>query len=270
MEVDVAASTRTPSPGSSAAEGDWRRRQRSWFVPTWTLAAAVLTAVTILIPLGPGAKGLAIVGVVIVPGATLTALTGLALNGPAQRLFLSSAVGIAALLGIGLLCALVLKPLGIEHPLTRGPMLVVWLLLLVASVVFPARREKDPMRWLLGHVSRRHCLWLVGLGVLPVLTLLGAGRLNAGHGAGLAIVACVLCVGVLTFTLVSALWGRSYVPAAPTIFMTVVALVWRCRAGGVGSSEPISSTSTPWPTPPRSPAGSPSPLTAMRTRPCSL
>jgi hypothetical protein len=81
MEVDVAASTRTPSPGSSAAEGDWRRRQRSWFVPTWTLAAAVLTAVTILIPLGPGAKGLAIVGVVIVPGATLTALTGLALNG---------------------------------------------------------------------------------------------------------------------------------------------------------------------------------------------
>ena len=232
MEVDVAASTRTPSPGSAPAEGDRRRRPRSWFVPTWTLAAAVLTAVAILIPLGPGAKGLAIVGVVIVPGATATALTGLALNGVTQRILLSLVVGIAGLLGVGLLCAVVLKPLGIEHPLTRGPMLVVWMLLLVASIVFPARRETDPMRWLLGGVSRRHCLWLAGLGILPALTLLGAGRLNAGHGAGLAIAACALCVGVLTFALVSTLWGRNYVPVAPTIFMTVVALVWQVSSRG--------------------------------------
>ncbi len=171
-------------------------------------------------------------GVVIVPGATATALTGLALNGVTQRILLSLVVGIAGLLGVGLLCAVVLKPLGIEHPLTRGPMLVVWMLLLVASIVFPARRETDPMRWLLGGVSRRHCLWLAGLGILPALTLLGAGRLNAGHGAGLAIAACALCVGVLTFALVSTLWGRNYVPVAPTIFMTVVALVWQVSSRG--------------------------------------
>jgi hypothetical protein len=188
--------------------------------------------VAVLIPLGPGAKGLAILGVILVPGATATALTGLSLNGLAQRLFLTSVVGIAALLGIGLLAAVVLKPLGVDHPLTRGPMLVVWMLLLVASVVLPARLEKDPVRWLLGGVTRRHGLWLVGLGVLPVLTLLGAGRLNAGHGAALAITSCALCVGVLVFALVSALWGRNDVPAAPTIFMTVVALVWQVSNRG--------------------------------------
>ena len=206
MEVDVAASTRSVTR-SSPAEGDRRRRQRSWSLPTWTLAAAVLTAVAVLIPLGPGAKGLAILGVILVPGATATALTGLSLNGLAQRLFLTSVVGIAALLGIGLLAAVVLKPLGVDHPLTRGPMLVVWMLLLVASVVLPAC-SRDPVR-----CARRRepdaRLWLVGLGVLPVLTLLGAGRLNAGHGAALAITSCALCVGVLVFALVSALWGRN-------------------------------------------------------------
>ncbi len=201
-------------------------------MPVWTIAGALLTAVAIVVPLGPGTKALAIMGVVLVPGAVATATIELTLNSLTQRMFVALVVGIALLLGVGLLGAVVLKPLGVDHPLTRAPMVVAWLLLLVGAVVLPARRGKDPVRWLLADLNRRQGVWLVGLGVLPVLALLGAGRLNTGHGGALAVGTCTLCVGLLVLALVSALWGRRVVPAGPTIFMAVVALVWQVSSRG--------------------------------------
>lgn len=257
-----------PSRGSAHPEGDRRRRQRRWSVPTWTIAAAFLTAVAIVLPLGPGAKGLAILGVVLVPGATATAMTRLTLSGPAQRVFLTLVVGIALLLAVGLLCALVLKPLGVDHPLTRGPMLVVWMVVLVASVVLPARLEKDPVRWLFSDVTRRHGLWLIGLGVLPALALLGAGRLNAGHGAALAVGVCAVSVGVLVVVLVSALWVGMSCPRAPPYSWLSLPSHGRSRAGGSGSSEAISSTSSSLPMVRRERDSSRWPPIAIPTRPC--
>jgi hypothetical protein len=218
---------------SAGVTGDARPKdERRLSLPVWTAAAAVLTAFAMLVPTGPGAKALATVGIIVVPGAAIITLLGLALKGLTQRLFFTLVTGVAFLMGVGVVCAFALRLVGIGHPLTRGPMLVVWLLVLVGSVLVPARARHDPLRLVLEGVRPVHFWWLVGLSALPALALVGAARLNAGHGGALAVVVCVASVGVLLLVLVSTAWNRTLLPTGPAIFMSVVALVWQETARG--------------------------------------
>jgi hypothetical protein len=226
-EGTLLASESQGAPGD-ARSGEGRRPS----LPTWTAVAAALTAFAVLVPAGPGAKALATVGIIVVPGAAIISLLDLALDGLARRLFFTLVTGIAFLMGIGLVSAFALRLVGIDHPLTRGPMLVVWLLVLITSVLLPARRQRDPLRMVLDDARLSHCWWLLGLGVLPALALVGAARLNAGHGGALAVFVCVACVGVLLLVLVSTAWDRALIPSGPAIFMSVVALVWQQTARG--------------------------------------
>jgi hypothetical protein len=185
-----------------------------------------------LVPAGPGAKALATIGIIVVPGATIISLLGLMPKGLTQRIFFTLVTGVAFLMGVGVVCALALRLVGIEHPLTRGPMLVVWLLVLAGSVLQPARTRRDPLHLALDGICPAHCWWLVGLSTLPALALAGAARLNAGHGGALAVSVCVACVAVLLLVLVTTAWNRAVLPAGPAIFMSVVALVWQETARG--------------------------------------
>ena len=226
-DANLLASASTPAVGD-ARSGVGRRP----LLPPWTTAAAALTAFAILVPAGPGAKALAVVGLVVVPGGAIISLLGLAFDGLARRIFFATVTGVAFLMGVGLFCAFGLRVVGINHPLTRGPMLVVWLLVLALSVALPARGQRDPLRMVLGGIRPAHCWWLLGLGVLPAGALVGAARLNAGHGGAIAVVVCVACVAVLLVAMVSAAWDRAVLPAGPAIFMSVVALVWQETARG--------------------------------------
>lgn len=235
MQAEVAIS----SQETSERAGDVDRSERRRFLPTWTIAAAALTTVAIVIPLGPGAKALAILGIIVVPGSAAIAMLGLTLAGLSQRILIALVTGIAFLLGVGLVCAVVLKPLGVAHPLTHGPMLLVWIVVLAASIILPARLERDPLRWLLEGIEPRHGLWLLGLSTLPALALLGAARLNAGHGSSLATVVCAASVGILLLALASVLWDWNAVPVGPALFLCVVALVWQvsCRGNWLYGSD---------------------------------
>ncbi len=218
------------SPGPTA---DARSKEaRGASLPVWTAAAATLTAFAMLVPAEPGAKALATIGIIAVPGATIISLLGLMPKGLTQRIFFTLVTGVAFLMGVGVVCALGLRLVGIGHPLTRGPMLVVWLLVLAGSVLLPARTRRDPLRLTLDGVRPAHCWWLVGLSTLPALALAGAARLNAGHGGALAVSVCVACVAVLLLVLVTTAWNRAVLPAGPAIFMSVVALVWQETARG--------------------------------------
>lgn len=212
--------------------GDARSKERRPSLPTWTAAAAALTAFAMLVPAGPGAKALATLGIIVVPGAAIISLLGVTLDGLTRRMFFTLVTGVAFLMGVGVVCAFALRLVGIGHPLTRGPMLVVWLLVLAGSVLLPARTQRDPLHMVLDGVRPAHCWWLLGLSALPALALVGAARINAGHGGALAVLVCVACVAVLLLVLVSTARDRAVLPTGPAIFMSVVALVWQETARG--------------------------------------
>jgi len=111
-------------------------------------------------------------------------------------------------------------------------MLVVWMLMLVASIALSARIGADPMRALVAGVERRHGFWLLGLEhpARPRGPRRRPSRCRPRQCARNRRVGD--CVVVLLVTLVSALWDRQLVPPAPAIFMAVVALVWQVTNRG--------------------------------------
>jgi uncharacterized membrane protein len=165
--------------------------------------ATALTLIALLVPLhGLWAVQVLLVPLLlVVPGALL--LQALRIPGHAVSSFpvYVPCASLIVLIGSGLAVDLVGPLIGVAAPLRAGPLLVglelTCLALLAASVNAPSSLA---IPW---HSLSRPAR-LAWPPILPLLAVVGALRLNSGHGDGVAVVATAACVVVLITALVLA------------------------------------------------------------------
>ena len=115
-----------------------------------------------------------------------------------ERVAYSVAAVLALLMSGGLLINTILPPLGVEHPLSRGPVLVVVDVIAIALTLW------RPLHWRpldvrsIAEQLRRSDWWLMGIGALVILmVVMGANRLNNGRGGGMTLAALVAAAALL-------------------------------------------------------------------------
>lgn len=203
-------------------------RQRWNTATTW---AFVVVAISILVPAQPGAQLISVVGLVLLPGMVVTSLViGVGLTG-IRKLLVSAGVGITVFCLVGAVAGGLGPLIGVERPLSRVPLLLLWLVILGSFCVVAINRRLDPVREILSAVPRRAYYWAFAVALAPCVALIGATSLNATGANGVAILATVLGLGLIFSSVtLSSRVGESIQTAL--LASGVVTLVWQLPTRG--------------------------------------
>jgi len=168
----------------------------------------VLLALFDLCVVGSGlvvARLYAAVFVLVVPGAVLLARTSLRPSEAAIRLAWSVGASMLVLMLLGLAYSLVLPHLGDPRPLATWPIALGVDAVTLAGCASSSSRG-DPLAYVLGaHVPRPgEILVASGLCALPLASMAGAERLNAGRGGALAVGVLVAVLVVFVASVIAA------------------------------------------------------------------
>jgi len=196
-----------------------------------TTFAFIIVAVSLVAPASPGAQLVSTVGLILLPGLLLTSLivpwgiTGL------RKLLLATGIGITLFCFVGAAAGAIGPYLGVSRPLSRVPLLVVWLVLLAMLAAVAVVRRADPVGDLLAGHPRRSLWWIAALAVPPCIALVGATELNATSSNTIATTATVLGLGLV---FASVAFSRRIGEGLQAGFVgsAVVTLVWQIPTRG--------------------------------------
>lgn len=132
-----------------------------------TLLLGALTVIALLLPHDPLAQVTAITGIIVVTGAFVFQLAIRGNCSLLQRTMIAIGLGLFVFLAVGAIAGIGLHAAGIQHPLTRVPLLVIWCAVLAGIMLTAAIRSTDPVGDVLGGISRRHVAWTAVLAVPP-------------------------------------------------------------------------------------------------------
>ncbi len=174
----------------------------------WTGGVALLGAADVATVAGHGiwaAHALVLLVTLTVPGAVILAALGIRLQRPMSHAAAMVATSLVVLMLWGVAASEFLSHLGVTHPLARGPDLVALNVTVVAALAW-YRGDDDPVLSLVSFpkLARSHALWAGGAVLLPLLSALGAERLNNGQGSAVATIALVLTIASLLTVVVRA------------------------------------------------------------------
>ena len=180
----------------------------------------------------PGLTILALAGLLILPGASLLALAGINSERGAARLVMSVAVGIGLAMAAGGLASLFGFLVGVQRPLDVEPLRCILVGLAAFLVALGVRRNRDGLTWLSAEMRVRDGAFALALGLLPVVAILGAFRLNSTGLPDLAI-GCAGAVVVLLIIAVIVIAVRPRTGGMNAIlFFSVLAIAYGVTARG--------------------------------------
>jgi uncharacterized membrane protein len=176
-----------------------RRRTGAGTNVSFVVAAA--TTASLLLPATPVAQVVGIVGLIVLLGAPLASLVTTDGTSVVQRISICVGSGFVFFVCVGALLGYVLPHLGVDDPLSRGPLMVSWIALEVLVLASNAFRQRDPVRELLSGVRARHVLWLALLALPSILSVYGAVQLNDGGSSFPAIAAAIVAVALVVLAI---------------------------------------------------------------------
>ena len=213
----------------SAPSAQPERTRRNPGVGTTT--ALFVVAASIVVPTDPAAQLISTVGLIFLPGMVLTSLiipsglTGL------RRLLVSAGVGLTIFCLVGAVAGALGPSFGVAHPLSRTPLMVLWLVILGAVATVAHTRRLDPVGETFSHLPRHAYGWSAALAIPPCVALAGATQLNATGSNDIAIVATVLGLSLILASV--ALSDRVGAPAQAALLGSgVITLVWQLPTRG--------------------------------------
>jgi hypothetical protein len=206
-------------------------------VPSWrrpgfaTATALLIVGVSIVVPANPAAQVISSVGLILLPGWVLTSLIlPSGLTGP-RKLLVSTGVGLTVFCLVGSAAGALGTSLGVQHPLGRTPLVLLWLVILAAIGAVAILRRLDPVDEALTGLRRHGNWWVAALAIPPCVALCGATRLNASGSNSVAVVATVLGLGLILTAV--ALGERIGGAAQSGLFASgVVTLIWQLPTRG--------------------------------------
>ncbi|MGP8065211.1 MAG: hypothetical protein ACLP81_02385, partial [Acidimicrobiales bacterium] len=214
---------------TEAADLGPQRAERRFGIAT--TFAFIIVAASLVAPASPGAQLVSTVGLILLPGLLLTSLivpwgiTGL------RKLLLATGIGITLFCFVGAAAGAIGPHLGVSRPLSRVPLLVVWLVLLAILAAVAIVRRSDPVGDLLAGLPRHSLWWIAALAVPPCIALVGATELNATSSNTIAAAAIVLGLGLV---FASVAFSRRIGEGLQAGFVgsAVVTLVWQIPTRG--------------------------------------
>lgn len=142
---------------------------------------------------------IALLGVVLLPGAVVSHALGTDRAGRAGNLIIATGYGITMLMVIGWLSSMMLN----EAAYHRGTQIGIYTILLAAGVIYERIRGVDALAGLVGeHPGRAISGFLAAL-ALPIATLIAVERLDRGNGSGAALTMFILAALLLVGTVVA-------------------------------------------------------------------
>jgi len=202
LERVLRASEQARRPSAPVLWATDLARSAGGFVREPMLPLIALAAFCSIVHAGAPMHALSALALLMLPGATLLALLGVRPGDSAMRIAAALSTGVIAVMVIGLTSSVVGPLLGLERPLERVPVLALMGTVTTAGAFVASRAGREPIRFVLGGL---HPDWRVALPMaLPVLAIIGVGRLNAGNGPAVAMIAAaaafVVLVGLLVVT----------------------------------------------------------------------
>lgn len=190
-----------------------------------TVTVGAFTLVGLSLGRWPLSQAVGLIGLLLLLGSL--ASTRLRCNvGPvAQRLLTALALGLLLFLLVGAVVGAVGPHLGLHHPLSRGPLLVLWSAILVACAAPSLGGDRDPVAAVLEGLSLRRLGWVAVFMIPPVGALvaealitdkaiISPSRIMGGVAVLLALAAFLMPtratgpsrLTVLSSSLLTALW----------------------------------------------------------------
>jgi uncharacterized membrane protein len=186
-----------------------------------SFVVAAATTASLLLPATPVSQVVGIVGLMVLTGSLLASLVTTDGSSTVQRITICIGSGFVFFVCFGALLGFVLPHLGVVDPLSRAPLVISWIAVVVAVLASNAQRHRDPVRELLSGIQARHVLWLIVLSLPAVLSLYGAVRLNDGGSPLPAIAAAIVAVALVVLAI--ALPDDS--PGPPRILLLISAFM---------------------------------------------
>jgi len=142
---------------------------------------------------------IALLGVVVLPGAALSHAIGTDRGSRAANLVVATGYGITVLMSIGWLTSLLLE----EGAYQRGTQIGIYAVLLTAGVIYERVRGTDALAGIVGERPERALGAFAVALALPAATLIAVERLDRGNGSGAALTMFVLAALLLAGTVLA-------------------------------------------------------------------
>ena len=210
---------------SALEVGDRRGR------PVRTVTTCLVLIIGIALPASPVGQIVVLGGLTMLVGTVVLTLLGVHSASLARHRIYAAALGLCTLAWIWGAWGWIGFSLGIDRPYDRGPTGILWVIILLVLVLWATRSGADPVSTLWSVRSTTPWASAMVFTLLPLSALVGAWRLNAGHGPTIAIVVATidlcLLIGLLTGM---TRWLRA--PATLQLFSLVLTLIWQLPSRG--------------------------------------
>ena len=225
------ADRRTGSPRSTGHqhEGEPWYRTRSLPATAWFAAGSLFT----VLDTGWPSRLVVVATLILLPGSLLLARIGFTPAAAAARLTAATATGLTIVMGVGVTVSWLGPHLGVDRPLDRAPLLVVWSVIGVLGILTTHRRN-DPVRWLVPEMDSVPLRWVVSLAALPAAACLAAARLNNGGSGTPALILTVVLAALIVTTIVRTWSGSKGWPVEAIAGAVALSLVWSTTLRGFG------------------------------------
>ena len=180
-----------------------------------TVVAAIVTFLLFLLPPMPVVQIASTLGLIAVTGAFVSQRFSRSESGLLIRLLVAGGAGFFFVLALGAVVGWALPFVGVDRPLDRVPLLIVWFVVFACIAVTSYRRRRDPLGDLLRDLTRRHVVWSCVLMLPPLASLVAVTVLNA-HDVAWPAIACGTVAVVLVVSAV-AMPSRRRGPTRPML-----------------------------------------------------
>ena len=182
---------------------------------------ASVVALAIWLPGQPLAQVVALVGLVLLVGTSLTSRLRVS---PERhvRVVVAVLVGLLTIIASGALLGFLGPLLGVHAPLGRASLLVACSLGLGVIATLALARGVDPLSEVIGALDSRLALWSAVLAVAPFLALWGSSTLNDGESNHLAVLGGILSVvmAIAAIMMPNNSWGPTRLQLVVSSLMT--------------------------------------------------
>jgi uncharacterized membrane protein len=196
------------------------------------LWAAVTAAAIVAGPVNPGVQVVAMLGMILLPGAAVLTVAGVCIGDPLRRLAVAAAAGVTVNMLVGFAVSYLGPLAGVDHPLFRDTQQVLWPVLLGVAALLCAVRRRDCWAVMAAGVGAGHLAAGAGAFILPAVAVVGAARVNAGLGNDVAFGVLVAAVAVVGLGAVGSFVMPRVVPAAATMYTLALTLAWSTTMRG--------------------------------------
>jgi len=199
---------------------------RQFHFATWLfLALAIGSSVWLRDNWNPGLTAFVAMVMIVLPGAGIMGIFNVRPSRFVGRVALSVALGIVTNCILGLAVSYLLPLVGASSPLAGTTPAVAIFGLSALVVAISQLQGRDPGIYLCNSQSIRDIVKGLPFLALPVISVLGAARINNGQGAGLASVGRVIDLVVLIGVISYAWWRKSENPPMLPVYLSTFAVL---------------------------------------------